>query len=515
MSGVAIHGMETANTGLFKGTASGEMTLSNNYFGLKLDGTVGVTSVSSTGISLSGDDVQVGFPGGIPNYFAGLDKGLQIFGAASDITVKGNVFGVTPNGTVAGHGDADIQLRSNINNAGPSNITIGGTPNNSTPDCDDGCNVIAAAGGSASDGISFATSGTDAATTNVSIIGNHIGLDEAGTGATGTGTLIDIATGDDVTVEGNHLAGGEVGVSATTSGSSPVIQNNSFGTNSAETEVADGTGGPSIGLESSSTAPALVQGNLIAKAESEGNAAISITGVGATLDENTIGLGGAPESGGDDGIVLQGIAHTVEDNRISETGSDAIELSDMRGADIRNNQIGHEGPIGGHGIVMRPASGNTTENVIGAAEPAAANEFSDVGGDAIRIEGNGQDENELLVNLGRSGDDFVDLVGDEGLGNGASGPNNGIEAPKVKKVKEKEVRGEGEPGAKVWIYRSRSGKGEVPTGLKEFLGTKKVKNDGSWKFKPKGKIKGKHVITAMQTSGDGNSSELTKGKKRN
>ena len=169
----------------------------------------------------------------------------------------------------------------------------------------------------------------------------------------------------------------------------------------------------------------------------------------------------------------------------------------------------------GSGIYLTTDVSNSTGNAIGSHAPDLANEFTDIGNDAIRIQGDGQDGNQLLAATGEADGLFIDLEGDDGPGNGANGPNGGIEAPKVKKVTEKTVSGTvpGNPNGQVWVYRSTSPKGDFPQGLKKLLGTKDVKPDGTWKFKPGGTIKKSWVLTALHMDDANNGSELAKGRR--
>ena len=151
-----------------------------------------------------------------------------------------------------------------------------------------------------------------------------------------------------------------------------------------------------------------------------------------------------------------------------------------------------------------------------ATTPTSRTQFGDVGEDAIRIVGDGQDQNQILANVGgEAGGLFVDLEGTDGPGNGADGPNAGIEAPKVKQLTAKTISGTGVPGATVWVYRSGSPKGDFPQELRKLIGTKTVKDDGTWKLKPGGNgVKKSWVVTANQNDPTGNGSELSKGKQR-
>ena len=82
------------------------------------------------------------------------------------------------------------------------------------------------------------------------------------------------------------------------------------------------------------------------------------------------------------------------------------------------------------------------------------------------------------------------------------GPNNGINPPKVKKVKEKVVSGASDyPSAEVWVYRTSSVAGVFPDSLSKFLGTATVKADGTWKLKRK--IKKSWVVDRTSERHDG------------
>ena len=117
------------------------------------------------------------------------------------------------------------------------------------------------------------------------------------------------------------------------------------------------------------------------------------------------------------------------------------------------------------------------------------------------------------MNLGEGAGGFLDLAGLDGPGNGPTGADYGIEAPKLKKAEREKLKGKGVPKARIAIYKTKSPKGEVPTGLKKFLGTAKVKGDGKWEFEPQKKLDKGQIVTALQTDKDGNSSELTEGEK--
>ncbi|MEA2526471.1 MAG: hypothetical protein QOF73_3698 [Thermomicrobiales bacterium] len=504
VNGLAIFDTAGSGSALFYGGPSQGLTLFNNWFGLRLDGTV---DGNPNGVSLSGSNSQIGVVGAAPNVFAGNATGLQVF-ASDDHTIQNNLFGVKADGaTAAANTEQDIEINGNGGGDDPNGIVVGATPN-ATPVCDAGCNVIAAAGGPSTRGVSLVAGAGSSTARGVEITGNHIGVNTAGTASTGTGLLVAVGGADEVAVSGNRMAGGLFAVTAGNDAEDLVVEDNSIGANADGTGVLDGAVVASILANPNPSASALIRGNLIAQ-ESPGQAVV-VGQAGAVIDENQIGITGVPGSGGSVAIAVQGPDHQVEENTIVETTGDAIALTDISDVDVAGNSAAG---IGGDGIQVSASGGNSTSNTLGGTDPARANDFSDVAGSAIKIVGDGQDQNQILMNLGASDDFFIDLEGIDGPGNGLGGPNAEIESPKVKKVKKDEVSGEGAPGGEIWVYRTKSDAGDFPFDLKKLVGTKNVKNDGTWKLKPDNKIKGKHVITALQIDELGNSSELSKGKK--
>ena len=237
---------------------------------------------------------------------------------------------------------------------------------------------------------------------------------------------------------------------------------------------------------------------------------MTVRGGGATIAANQIGLSGVANSGGGIGLVVEGSSHSIQGNSIGNVSADAINLSQTTGSALAANLIGVLGPVGDSGVTITGVGGASVGNAIGSNDPDLANRFGDIGEDAIRIVGDGQDQNQIFANVGgEAGGLFVDLEGTDGPGNGANGPNAGIEAPKVKQLTAKAISGTGVPGATVWVYRSGSPKGDLPQELRKLIGTKTVKDDGTWKLKPGGNgVKKSWVVTANQNDLTGNGSEL-------
>jgi hypothetical protein len=323
-----------------------------------------------------------------------------------------------------------------------------------------------------------------------------------------------VGAADQVSVNGNRLAGGAFGIDAGGGAESPQVTGNAIGANSAKTAVVDGTSDSSIAVDSSPTGPADITNNTIA---ADGPIdAMLIRGDGAEIALNQIGLPGVAGSGGFIGMRAEGSNHLIQGNSVGNVSGDAFILTGITGSEIKQNEVGEIGPVGGSGISINSSPGNSTGNAIGSNDPNLANVFSDVGDDAIRIEGDGNDGNQILANIGGDADGlFIDLQGTQGPGNGLLGPNQGVEAPKVKQITAKAISGTAGPSGQVRVYRSGSPKGDFPDGLRKLIGTKTVKPDGTWSLKPGGNgVRKSWVITANQTDSAGNGSELSKGKSR-
>ena len=136
------------------------------------------------------------------------------------------------------------------------------------------------------------------------------------------------------------------------------------------------------------------------------------------------------------------------------------------------------------GIIVQSTGGNPPlGTIIGDVVPGdldpAENRISGSDGDAIRVVGSGLDGTRIGVNLGvgNAGEDnlFIDLVGENGPGNGPSGPSGALEAPSALVATTTQVTVTAEPDAVVYLYR-RDGLGPR---LDAFLG--RVEADGSGK----------------------------------
>ena len=232
-------------------------------------------------------------------------------------------------------------------------------------------------------------------------------------------------------------------------------------------------------VQSSADGPVKVTDNRIAR--STPGVGVITFDTGAVVSGNEIGLAGAAGSGGTDAIRSFGSEVQIKKNLLQEADT-GIE---MQGVDAQ----------------------------IGSGDADGANEINNVVNDAIVILGSANND-ELGVNLGTgAGGIFVDLVGTDGPGNGAGGPNDEIEAPSINKAEREKVKGDSEDKATVSALQIGLAEGHDASGLKKFLGTTKADKDGKWKFKPDKKLDKGQVVTALQTDKNGNSSELAVGEK--
>ncbi len=295
-----------------------------------------------------------------------------------------------------------------------------------------------------------------------------------------------------------------------------MVTSNSIGTNADGTAVLDGTSDSAIIVNSNGSAPATIQGNLIA-ADSAINA-MTVRGGGATIAANQIGLSGVANSGGGIGLVVEGSSHVdpgkLDRERQRRRGSTSPRPP---APTLAANLIGVLGPVGDSGIAITPGRRHLEQNAIGSNDPDLANEFGDIGG--------GRDPGSSATARTRTRSSPTSAARPAASSSTSrertapatapTGPNAGIEAPKVKELTAKAISGTGVPGATVWVYRSGSPKGDVPQELRKLIGTKTVKDDGTWKLKPGGNgVKKSWVVTANQNDVTGNGSEFAKGKQR-
>ncbi|HEX5983150.1 MAG TPA: CSLREA domain-containing protein, partial [Solirubrobacterales bacterium] len=185
--GIAITGVAGSAIDVF-GESTG-FVAEGNWLGVKLNGTASGNTrgifidPGSDGATIGGDTLAE------RNVIANSsNEGLDVNGASGTV-VRGNYFGVAPDGTTAAPNGKNIEVTDSTAGGGFAavNTEIGENveaAGQATAACDFGCNVIS---GSTSSGLDLSGNGAgenEAPATGPTIVhGNHVGLNAAGTGA--------------------------------------------------------------------------------------------------------------------------------------------------------------------------------------------------------------------------------------------------------------------------------------------------------------------------------------------
>ncbi|HET7416648.1 MAG TPA: right-handed parallel beta-helix repeat-containing protein [Solirubrobacterales bacterium] len=442
-----------------------------NWLGVSLAGDV---DPMAEGIELTPGSEVATIGGTSPedrNVIAGAKKaGLAIRGASTSI-IKGNYFGVLPDGVTPAPNAIDIAVADWDRYAIPgidqaNQIGIGGKITASglaTPACDRSCNVIADGTvgidlqGDPSDDHQLPVSGS------VTVFGNYIGFDATGAPLASdtrrygiyAGEAEWVFVGNDEPGTGNFFSGGLYGFYGE-GGAVWRVEGNGFGLGPAGSPVP-----PPAVAAVAACCGAIVNGNAI--------------------------------RGSATGIRLRGSESVVEANSIQETLANGILVEGDDNLVAGNEIVG----AGGAGVrIQGPAPGlPASGNFIGGEEIDAENEITESGGAAIQVDGLEASPNEVARNHGSgNGGPFIDLVG---------GANEGI-APPVISAFQSKAEGTATPGALVRVFRKASAEGGE---LSSFLAQAEADVSGKWKATyaslPVGTI-----LAATQTKTTGATSEL-------
>jgi CSLREA domain-containing protein len=495
--GVSITGLSItgALVGINVVNESHNFTAEGNRIGVKLDGTAGP---NNTGIFIGpGSDGATigGSRAGDRNVIAGNDEdGLDIEGA-SNAVIRGNYFGVAPDGTTQMGNATNIQITDSTAGSGFAaednevGASIKGGPSISEA-CDGGCNVIAAAAkGIRLNGFLARQAPASGPTL---IHGNYIGLDAAGDGASvnnGDGVIADEA--DQVTVGGlapsekNYFAGN--GIAIVGGGENLAVLGNAIGiapdgsdlTAPAETGIFSGSSG--VSEEPS------IEDNDIRMTYGTGIAAWFATGriVGNHLEGSSIGIETVAEPGG--GLVA--------DNEI-ESPTDTGILLGSPGNEVRANTITDSAGVG---IRVTNPFGVVMDGLIGGDTAEKENVINGSGGPAIEIVEEATEPGsatEIAGNHGAfNGGPFIDLV---------NGANEGIAPPMIGAAGQSSASGTAEPGATIRVFRKAAAE---PGELQSFLAETVADGSGNWKV-AYGSIPAGTLVAATQTNENGATSEL-------
>lgn len=498
-----------ALTGINVINKSEDFTARNNWIGVRLDGTAGA---NNTGIFIDpeSDGATIGGETGAGNVIAGNNsEGLDIQGA-SEATIRGNLFGVGPNGTTQMANAVNIEITDST--SGPGSKAVGneigrelGSEPAATPSCDGGCNVIS---GALSHGIDLSGAGGGANEAPASgptlVAGNHIGLDFSGVAALPNAQRgIWVGGADEVTVGGalpdygNNINGGAIGVLAGKTADHLVVENNEIGFDT----VGDPLAPPSEGINVSSE-EVLTSGG---EARILGNA---IDGTGIGITQHSVGALIAGNEIVNPGIGIYTYGSVAPHGNL--IGDNVIVSAAQQGMLIENddnlivaNKILESGEAGIR--IQRFFTLGANGNQVGGDEAEEENVIAFSGGPAIEIESFENTNNEVARNNGsQNAGPFIELISTE-PGTEPNGPNEGVKPPVFSTATPSKAEGTAEPGATVRVFRKA---GAEPGELASFLGEAVADGSGNWKVSYGSAVPAGTIVAATQTNTNGGTSEL-------
>ena len=517
---VSINGLSVTGggTGINIIDASGAAEITQSWLGVKLDGSNGG---NGTGIFIDPDSnnaVIGGNEAGQRNVISNNGIGLDILGA-DNATIRGNFFGVTPNGqAAAGNTNKDIEITDSTAGVGfkAQNNVIGvALPKAEAPttDCDKGCNVISGSPkGIDLNGDGSAIQEEAPATGPTEIDSNYIGFKSDGLSAipnTEYGIMVGAAKG--VSIGGspaqptfrntNLIAGGNYGIFAAEAESLQIYLN-VIGSNAVGAAVTTPSAAGIFNLALGVILPAVMQNNSVRMV---GGIGIEQRFTGSQILGNSI-------IGGEIGILTKvsgGEGNLIENNGIEGAEQHGILIEDD-GNEVLGNTIRESG---GAGIrIQTPLNEGklpSTGNLIGGPF-GDENSISESGGPAIEITNLEDSDNEVARNNGvDNAGPFIDLV--KANPGEANHPNHGIAPPAISTATQTTISGTALPGASVLVFRKKTA---APGELDSFIGRTTADGAGAWKLDYEDQneeavtLPGGTNVAALQTSTTGGSSEL-------
>jgi titin len=320
-----------------------------NFIGTNANGTSALSN--SIGVEISGLNSLIGgTSAGARNVISGNSQdGVLIHTSASGTQVQGNYIGTNAAGASALADGIGVVLDG-------SNNTLGGTASGAR-------NVVS---GNTTDGVYVGATG-------VSVQGNYVGLNAAGTGALGNTTNgIEVAASSNVlggtaAAARNVISGNATGIHIDSSVSGVAVLGNYIGTDHSGTSaVANGTG--IVVQGSSNTIGGTVAGsrNVISGNTGSGVSLVSsVTGI--AVQGNYIGVNAAASALGNAGygVSIAGSKNTIggsiggAGNTIAFNSQGGIHVSAGSGDTLRHNLIYANGPSNtGPGIVLAAGTNN-------------------------------------------------------------------------------------------------------------------------------------------------------------
>jgi CSLREA domain-containing protein len=504
--GLAITGAETG----IEVIGTRKFQALSDWLGVKLDGSAGG---NGTGILLLGPgskESQIGNEGETNVFGNNTADGLDIHGV-SGVRVMGGYFGVGPDGaTPAPNGGKGIEIAA-FGGAEAIGNRIGTqveAQEAATPECDGGCNVIAASGSSGID-LEGDSSDGESAAADTTIVGNYIGLDASGSlaipnAADGVrvGGAARIVIGGPRVSEANRFAGGNSAVSAGPAAANLVVRGNSIGVGAGGGSLEP----PDTGIVVNSqglpgpAAEAVIGGNEL---RMQGGVAVDLEGFGGWIVGNEI-------SGAAIGISTldptEGHGNLIEGNLIEDSALNGIFIESSFNEIVGNEVVGS----GGAGIRLEGAHSllgfGVNSNLVGGSTEADENLIAGSGGDAIEILNLEKTNNEVARNWGfANGGLFIDLVSAVPATE-KKGPNKGIKPPIFTVATQSKAAGFGaEPEAKIRVFRKASAEaGEIES----FLGEAIADKEGVWDVVYDAPISPGTIVAATQTGPGAGTSEL-------
>jgi hypothetical protein len=459
------------------------------------------------GVALLGSAAKIGGSKlGQGNYFAG-NLGAVLIDGGDDNRVLGNRFGYDSTGAADGN-VYGVDVRANADPA--LRTVIGGVPTPAeaaTTVCDGACNVIS---NSSSAGV---TMELGAPPKGMTIAGNQIGINEAGTGAAGNDVAVAVGSAKKVVIVQNVIAAStDTAVQSAAGVKGLQVVANLFGLDPSghvalpnQQNAASmgggvfslnrvGGGGPSSGgvAVDSGASFASVSNNVFGigvGGEDRGlnTRALEIQGSGQSVAGNTIGYMNGPEPA----MALDGASNvTVTGNRIGvDTDGTTARPNEADGILVYN--FAHDNVIGGNdGATENVLANNTT--VATSARPISVINASGIA---------------ILRNRGTANTrgPFIDLFPPTGAGNDpTTGANNGIQAPAIGTVTGSGVSGTGaRAGAKIRVYTAPD---SLPKDITGFLGQTTADGSGNWTVTVT--VPNVPYIAVNQTDTSGNTSEF-------
>jgi CSLREA domain-containing protein len=522
--GVTVKGLAIAHSGqgIFYGAGATGLNVRNSWFGLRVGGTA---EPNGTGITLTGSGAVVGgTTPGARNVFANGGTSIQIF-AGSDNQIRGNFFGTLADGTTAAPNAQNITVLGNGGGSVPVDNVIGTSVSSTaaaTPACDGGCNVIAAA--TSGSGIDLAGGSTGDPAGPTLIRGNFIGLDKTGAHDLGNapdGINIGCATG--VTVGGpsinvrNVIGGNVTGLGGGGCGRTGVggltIQGNLLGLSS--------TGGSAVpdfadaaDVTSSAALPTVFTGNHVGGDGTQPRNGIELSGAGGEVTGNAFGVGtdGQDLPFQQSAVFLAGSGHVIggsaaADANVIGGGEEEAGLV-LNGADnvsVRGNFIGVDAKGNPYPNAVGVLLANSArQNTIGGDTSESENVIARSGDSGVIVADAASRGDVFGRNRGANGALFFDL-GNDGAGNGASGPNGGAQAPTVATATTITATGTAPVGARVRLFLGETGD---PGKIKKFVGSAVANGSGAWSITYGTPLTAGQRVAATQT-GSAGTSELS------